>query len=226
MRSGHGRTSTSATSTPTRKAAASAPWRARSSRRTSTSTTSLQARSTSGGTPSAGNRAHAATRPHQCRGRPGPARDSAPCRLPGGTLLAQVARNIGPLKDALQTAIDYVQTFATSPDAGVTAPEVGSGVHEAGGRLDGEDASGGQGDSSRGRTDGGVAVPTRTGSAPAGGTASPRYSCGCLWRQRSRRSVREVSCRTSTSCARPTSVTQKPPCPASPDGRVSTCNGW
>ncbi|MEV7366096.1 TetR/AcrR family transcriptional regulator [Streptomyces sp. NPDC059687] len=63
----------------------------------------------------------------------------------GGTLLAQVARNIGPLKDALQTAIDYVQTFATSPDAGVTAPEVGSGVHEAGRRLDGEDASGGQG---------------------------------------------------------------------------------
>ncbi|MFD0136281.1 TetR/AcrR family transcriptional regulator [Streptomyces sp. NPDC093675] len=63
----------------------------------------------------------------------------------GGTLLAQVARNIGPLKDALQTAIDYVQTFATSPDAGVTAPEVGSGVHEAGGRLDGEDASAGQG---------------------------------------------------------------------------------
>ncbi|MBW8705368.1 putative HTH-type transcriptional regulator YxaF [Streptomyces sp. MBT84] len=63
----------------------------------------------------------------------------------GGTLLAQVARNIAPLKDALQTAIDHVQTFATSPDAGVTAPEVGGGVHEAGGRLDSEDVSGGQG---------------------------------------------------------------------------------
>ncbi|WP_413798322.1 TetR/AcrR family transcriptional regulator [Streptomyces iranensis] len=37
----------------------------------------------------------------------------------GGMLLAQVARNIAPLKDALQTAIDYVQTFATSPDADV-----------------------------------------------------------------------------------------------------------
>jgi AcrR family transcriptional regulator len=37
----------------------------------------------------------------------------------GGMLLAQVARDIAPLKDALQTAIDYVQTFATSPDAGV-----------------------------------------------------------------------------------------------------------
>jgi TetR/AcrR family transcriptional repressor of nem operon len=39
--------------------------------------------------------------------------------LQGGMLLAQVARDITPLKDALQTAIDYVQTFATSPDAGV-----------------------------------------------------------------------------------------------------------
>ncbi|MGW5360573.1 TetR/AcrR family transcriptional regulator [Actinopolymorpha pittospori] len=37
----------------------------------------------------------------------------------GGMLLAQVARDIAPLKDALQTAIDHVQTFATSPDAGV-----------------------------------------------------------------------------------------------------------
>ncbi|MBF8188896.1 TetR/AcrR family transcriptional regulator [Nonomuraea sp. K274] len=37
----------------------------------------------------------------------------------GGMLLAQVARDIAPLKDALQTAIDYVQTFATSVDAGV-----------------------------------------------------------------------------------------------------------
>jgi AcrR family transcriptional regulator len=35
----------------------------------------------------------------------------------GGMLLAQLARDITPLKDALQTAIDYVQTFATSPDA-------------------------------------------------------------------------------------------------------------
>ncbi|MEU1600757.1 TetR/AcrR family transcriptional regulator [Streptomyces sp. NPDC005708] len=39
--------------------------------------------------------------------------------LQGGTLLAQVGRDIAPLKDALQTAIDYVQTFATSPDADV-----------------------------------------------------------------------------------------------------------
>ncbi|SDM33853.1 DNA-binding transcriptional regulator, AcrR family [Nonomuraea maritima] len=34
----------------------------------------------------------------------------------GGMLLSQVARDITPLKDALQTAIDHVQTFATSPD--------------------------------------------------------------------------------------------------------------
>ncbi|MFI7136151.1 TetR/AcrR family transcriptional regulator [Nonomuraea sp. NPDC050153] len=35
----------------------------------------------------------------------------------GGMLLAQVARDISPLKDALQTAIDYVETFATTrPD--------------------------------------------------------------------------------------------------------------
>jgi AcrR family transcriptional regulator len=34
----------------------------------------------------------------------------------GGMLLAQVARDITPLKDALQTAIDYVQTFATASD--------------------------------------------------------------------------------------------------------------
>ncbi|MCW2541953.1 MAG: regulatory protein TetR [Frankiales bacterium] len=33
----------------------------------------------------------------------------------GGMLLAQVARDITPLKDALQTAIDHVQTFAESP---------------------------------------------------------------------------------------------------------------
>ena len=31
----------------------------------------------------------------------------------GGMLLAQVARDITPLKEALQAAIDYVQTFAT-----------------------------------------------------------------------------------------------------------------
>ncbi len=35
----------------------------------------------------------------------------------GGMLLAQVARDITPLKDALQTTIDYVQTFVTSSDA-------------------------------------------------------------------------------------------------------------
>ncbi|MGW4559260.1 hypothetical protein ACWEOV_37400 [Streptomyces sp. NPDC004365] len=40
----------------------------------------------------------------------------------GGTLLAQAARNIASLKDALQTAINYAQTFATSPDTGVFAP--------------------------------------------------------------------------------------------------------
>lgn len=33
----------------------------------------------------------------------------------GGMLLAQVARDITPLKDTLQAAIDHVQTFATSP---------------------------------------------------------------------------------------------------------------
>ncbi|MEU6774759.1 hypothetical protein [Streptomyces sp. NPDC046759] len=33
----------------------------------------------------------------------------------GGMLLAQVARDIAPLKDALQAAIDHLQTFATSP---------------------------------------------------------------------------------------------------------------
>ncbi|MGW5611904.1 TetR/AcrR family transcriptional regulator [Streptomyces sp. NPDC003753] len=37
----------------------------------------------------------------------------------GGMLLAQVARDITPLKDALQSAIDHLQSFATSPDAGV-----------------------------------------------------------------------------------------------------------
>ncbi|WP_377273661.1 TetR/AcrR family transcriptional regulator [Peterkaempfera sp. SMS 1(5)a] len=38
----------------------------------------------------------------------------------GGMLLSQVARDITPLKDALQAAIDYVQTFARSPE--VDAP--------------------------------------------------------------------------------------------------------
>jgi TetR/AcrR family transcriptional regulator, transcriptional repressor for nem operon len=37
----------------------------------------------------------------------------------GGMLLAQVARDISPLKDALHAAIDHLQTFATSPDAGL-----------------------------------------------------------------------------------------------------------
>ena len=37
----------------------------------------------------------------------------------GGMLLAQISRDIAPLEDALRTAIDYVQTFATSRDAGV-----------------------------------------------------------------------------------------------------------
>jgi TetR/AcrR family transcriptional repressor of nem operon len=37
----------------------------------------------------------------------------------GGMLLAQVARTIAPLEDALQTAIDHVQTFAVPHAAGV-----------------------------------------------------------------------------------------------------------
>jgi len=37
----------------------------------------------------------------------------------GGMLLAQISRDIAPLKDALQAAIDYVQTFATPRDADV-----------------------------------------------------------------------------------------------------------
>ncbi|AOR36756.1 hypothetical protein BFF78_42020 [Streptomyces fodineus] len=37
----------------------------------------------------------------------------------GGMLLAQVARDIAPLKDALHAAIDHLQAFTTSPDAGV-----------------------------------------------------------------------------------------------------------
>jgi len=35
----------------------------------------------------------------------------------GGMLLAQVAHSIDPLRDALHTAIDHLQTFCTSPDA-------------------------------------------------------------------------------------------------------------
>jgi AcrR family transcriptional regulator len=35
----------------------------------------------------------------------------------GGMLLAQVARDIAPLRDALQAAVDHVQTFATDRDA-------------------------------------------------------------------------------------------------------------
>ncbi|MEU0600549.1 TetR/AcrR family transcriptional regulator [Streptomyces sp. NPDC006393] len=38
----------------------------------------------------------------------------------GGMLLAQVARDISPLKDALQTAIDHVETFATTRPDGPT----------------------------------------------------------------------------------------------------------
>jgi TetR/AcrR family transcriptional regulator, transcriptional repressor for nem operon len=37
----------------------------------------------------------------------------------GGSLLAQVARDITPLKDALRAAIDYVQTFVRSPEVDV-----------------------------------------------------------------------------------------------------------
>ncbi len=36
----------------------------------------------------------------------------------GGMLLAQVARDIAPLKDALQAAIDHVRTFTVLPAAG------------------------------------------------------------------------------------------------------------
>ncbi|WP_329047730.1 TetR family transcriptional regulator C-terminal domain-containing protein [Amycolatopsis sp. NBC_01488] len=36
----------------------------------------------------------------------------------GGMLLAQVARDIAPLKDALQAAIEYVETFAVVPAVG------------------------------------------------------------------------------------------------------------
>jgi hypothetical protein len=34
----------------------------------------------------------------------------------GGMLLAQVAREVAPLKDALQAAIDYIETFAAPLD--------------------------------------------------------------------------------------------------------------
>lgn len=37
----------------------------------------------------------------------------------GGMLLAQVARDVTPLRDALRAAIDYLETFTTSPDADV-----------------------------------------------------------------------------------------------------------
>jgi TetR/AcrR family transcriptional repressor of nem operon len=37
----------------------------------------------------------------------------------GGMLLAQVARDIAPLKDALRSAVDHVQTFAVLPAVGV-----------------------------------------------------------------------------------------------------------
>lgn len=40
----------------------------------------------------------------------------------GGMLLSQVARDITPLKDALQAAIDYVQTFVRAPE--VDVPQV------------------------------------------------------------------------------------------------------
>lgn len=59
----------------------------------------------------------------QARGRL--AGDAQPTRLAnlllsafqGGMLLAQVAREITPLEDALHAAIDHVQAFATGPDA-------------------------------------------------------------------------------------------------------------
>ena len=37
----------------------------------------------------------------------------------GGMLLARVARDIAPLKDALRAAIDYLQKFAVLPAVGV-----------------------------------------------------------------------------------------------------------
>jgi len=43
----------------------------------------------------------------------------------GGMLLAQVARDISPLKDALQAAIDYVETFATTRPDGPIAGSAG-----------------------------------------------------------------------------------------------------
>jgi hypothetical protein len=36
----------------------------------------------------------------------------------GGMLLAQIARDIAPLKDALHAALDHLQTFERSPEAG------------------------------------------------------------------------------------------------------------
>jgi hypothetical protein len=34
----------------------------------------------------------------------------------GGMLLAQVARDIAPLRDSLYAAVDHLRTFATTPD--------------------------------------------------------------------------------------------------------------
>jgi hypothetical protein len=35
----------------------------------------------------------------------------------GGMLLAQIARDIGPLQNALYAAVDHLRTFATTPGA-------------------------------------------------------------------------------------------------------------
>jgi hypothetical protein len=35
----------------------------------------------------------------------------------GGMLLARIAGDVSPLKDALRASIDYVQTLTTSPEA-------------------------------------------------------------------------------------------------------------
>lgn len=44
---------------------------------------------------------------------------SLPSSFQDGMLLARVTRDIAPLKDALRSAIDYVQTFAVLPAIGV-----------------------------------------------------------------------------------------------------------
>ncbi|MEU4252448.1 TetR family transcriptional regulator C-terminal domain-containing protein [Amycolatopsis sp. NPDC026612] len=49
----------------------------------------------------------------------------------GGMLLAQVARDIAPLRDALQAAIDHVQTFAVSPGPTTGSPPAGPGTSES-----------------------------------------------------------------------------------------------